>query len=149
MVRFVLILSLCFVLFSFNKEGEVIDMDSTLKIQLSNIRNDEGVVYVFVYCYENQYPYEPYKYYKFKKTNVKNGLLSLNIKGLDQNKEYAITLIDDENSNDDLDRWLGLPKEGFGFSNNVKPLFSLPKYSDLTFEYNSSKVLNVKLQYLL
>tara|TARA_R110001592_G_scaffold285327_2_gene553703 strand:+ start:845 stop:1162 length:318 start_codon:yes stop_codon:yes gene_type:complete len=37
---------------------------------------------------------------------------------------YAIKYFHDENSNDVLDNnWMGIPKEGFGFSNNTYGMF--------------------------
>lgn len=123
--------------------------NGTLDIALSNIRNTDGYIYIFIYSYENQYPYEPYKHYKVKKSKVKNGCLTARISELNLKNEYAITLIDDENDNEDLDRWLGIPHEGYGFSNNVKPLFSLPDYDELLFDFSQSTKLNVKVQYVL
>ena len=64
--------------------------------------------------------------------------------------KYAISILDDENSNDDLDRFLGIPTEGYGFSNNVKPLLSMPKYEELLFDLNQDYLcLKLKLQYVL
>lgn len=147
MYRHLLLLIFCLLLSSFKYKGDK-RLDS-LKVQLSNIRNNKGVVYVFIYSYSNQYPYNPYKYFKFEKKLVKEGVLKLNVRGLEVGKQYVLTLIDDENSNEDLDRFLGLPKEGFGFSNNIKPFLSLPKYDDLVFEFKSSESLSIKVQYLL
>jgi uncharacterized protein (DUF2141 family) len=42
---------------------------------------------------------------------------------------YAAVVIHDENSNMKLDRnFLGIPKEGFGFSNNPRVAFSAPPF---------------------
>jgi len=42
---------------------------------------------------------------------------------------YAIAVIHDENSNMQLDRnFLGVPKEGFGFSRNPRVAFSAPSF---------------------
>ncbi|MFK8037997.1 MAG: DUF2141 domain-containing protein [Crocinitomicaceae bacterium] len=122
---------------------------SDLHIQLKNIRNSDGVIYVFLYNYENQYPRAPLTYYKVGKSKVKNGNLTVKIPNIEYNPKYAITLIDDENDNEDLDRFLGLPTEGFGFSNNVRPLISLPDYNDLLFTFSSEKTIYIDLQYFL
>ena len=122
---------------------------SPIDIHLSNIRNAEGYIYIFIYTYKNQYPYEPYKYYKVAKNKINNGHLTARISNLNISGNCAISLIDDENSNEDLDRWLGLPTEGYGFSNNVTPLFSLPDYEDLIINLSTKKTLNIKVQYLL
>lgn len=42
---------------------------------------------------------------------------------------YAVAVLDDENSNMKLDRnFLGIPIEGFGFSNNPRVYFSAPSF---------------------
>ena len=120
-----------------------------LHIQLKNIRNNDGVIYVFLYNYENQYPRSPLTYYKVNKTKVSNGKLRVKVPNIDFNTKYVITLIDDENDNEDLDRFLGLPTEGFGFSNNVRPIISLPKYNELIFSFLSEKTIHIDLQYFL
>ena len=147
MTKVLIIFFLLTITFSFKTKTEV--AEGTLDINLTNIRNNDGYVYIFIYTYENQYPYEPYKHYKVSKSKVNNGKLKARIPNLEFKAKYAITLIDDENNNEDLDRWLGIPHEGYGFSNNIRPLLSLPDYSDLTFDFNTSKTLNVKVQYIL
>lgn len=126
-----------------------INSNHQIDINLSNIRNNEGYLYIFIYTYENQYPYEPFKYYKVAKNKVNNGKLTARINNLKLSEPCAFTLIDDENNNEDLDRWLGLPIEGYGFSNNVTPLFSLSDYEDLIITPKLHQTLEIKVQYLL
>ena len=43
--------------------------------------------------------------------------------------DYAVALYQDVNSNGQIDKRLfGMPKEPYGFSNNVRPKFSTPKF---------------------
>ncbi|WP_428375131.1 DUF2141 domain-containing protein [Lichenicoccus sp.] len=42
---------------------------------------------------------------------------------------YAVAIYHDENDNHHFDRnFLGLPAEGYGFSNNAAPLFAPPRF---------------------
>jgi len=134
---------------SIQKTKSIANKTGTLDISLSNIRNSDGYIYIFVYQYEDQYPYNPFKHYKVSKSKVNNGVLTARISNLPCKDNYVITLIDDENNNEDLDRWLGIPHEGYGFSNNVKPIFSMPQFNDLTFDFKQSKKMKIKLQYVL
>jgi uncharacterized protein (DUF2141 family) len=44
---------------------------------------------------------------------------------------YAIVVVDDENGNGDLDRnLLGIPTEGYGFSNGVRPTLRPPSFDE-------------------
>ena len=48
--------------------------------------------------------------------------------------EYAIAVFHDENGNGKMDKHLfGIPKEPYGFSNNFRPRFSAPSFSDCEF----------------
>jgi len=50
---------------------------------------------------------------------------------------YALAVIHDENMNGKLDtNWLGIPKEGYGFSNRAKALLSAPSFADASFQYD-------------
>lgn len=47
---------------------------------------------------------------------------------------YAIACFHDENANGQFDQnFLGIPQEGYGFSNNVHPLFRAPSFEAASF----------------
>jgi uncharacterized protein (DUF2141 family) len=47
---------------------------------------------------------------------------------------YAVAVFHDENANGKLDKnFLGIPREGYGASNNVRPKMSAPAFKDAAF----------------
>jgi uncharacterized protein (DUF2141 family) len=62
---------------------------------------------------------------------------------------YALALYHDENANSKLDRsGLGLPTEGFGFSNNPATVMSLPTFSSVRLNIpKAGLVTRVKMKY--
>jgi hypothetical protein len=62
---------------------------------------------------------------------------------------YALALIHDENMNGKLDtNWLGVPTEGYGFSNDVKALLGVPSFSAASFHYDGGTLdLTISLHY--
>ena len=62
---------------------------------------------------------------------------------------YALVTFHDENGNGKFDRnWLGMPKEGFAFSNNVRPVFSPPSFKAAAFDYAGGDLwLTVTMRY--
>ena len=44
---------------------------------------------------------------------------------------YAVVVLHDENSNNKLDRWLAVPKEGFGFSRNPLIKWRAPRFDEV------------------
>ncbi len=62
---------------------------------------------------------------------------------------YALAVIHDENMNGKLDtNWLGIPTEGYGFSNDAKGLFGAPSFSAARFPYDGRILdLTISLHY--
>ncbi len=62
---------------------------------------------------------------------------------------YALAVIHDENMNGKLDtNWLGVPIEGYGFSNDVKAVLGPPSFSDASFKYDGKILdLTIRLHY--
>ena len=62
---------------------------------------------------------------------------------------YAMVVIHDENMNGKLDtNALGIPKEGYGFSNNAKKWLGTPSFADAGFSYDGENVdLTMSLNY--
>lgn len=62
---------------------------------------------------------------------------------------YAVSVIHDSNENGELDsNFFGMPKEGFGFSNDAMGTFGPPSFDKAKFTISSPVVLTVKTRYL-
>ncbi len=63
---------------------------------------------------------------------------------------YAASVVHDENSNDELDtNFIGIPKEGYGFSRNAAGSMGPPKFRDAAFFVSpeGTKIQKIKLKY--
>jgi len=62
---------------------------------------------------------------------------------------YAVAIVHDENNNGRLDKnILGMPKEGYGFSRNVKPMMSAPSFSATSFQLGGkTKNISIRMRY--
>ena len=62
---------------------------------------------------------------------------------------YALAVIHDENSDGKLNtNWLGIPTEGYGFSNDAKALIAAPSFSAASFSYDGhGVVMTISLHY--
>jgi uncharacterized protein (DUF2141 family) len=62
---------------------------------------------------------------------------------------YALAVIHDEDMNGKLDtNWLGVPTEGYGFSNDAKAWLSAPAFSAASFQYDGQNLeLTISLRY--
>ena len=61
----------------------------------------------------------------------------------------ALAVIHDENRDGKLATdWMGLPKEGYGFSNDAKGTFGAPSFEAASFPYNGQSLqMTITLQY--
>ena len=62
---------------------------------------------------------------------------------------YALAVIHDENSNGKLGtNWLGIPTEGYGFSNDAKAMLGKPSFADASFSYDRQTLdMTISLHY--
>jgi uncharacterized protein (DUF2141 family) len=62
---------------------------------------------------------------------------------------YALAVIHDENRNGKLDtNWLGIPTEGYGFSNEAKALLGAPSFSAAKVRYDGGTLnMTITLHY--
>ena len=62
---------------------------------------------------------------------------------------YAMAVVHDENMDGKLDtNWLGIPTEGYGFSNDAKGLVGAPSFSAASFPYDGQNIdLTMSLHY--
>ena len=83
-----------------------------------------------------------------KKENIKNGTFEGQL-SLPEGV-YGLVFLDDENGDGEMtNNLLGLPKEGFGFSNFFLSGFKKPKFSEFSFTHTeNSEIIEVRLRYL-
>lgn len=115
-----------------------------LTIKISNIEKIKGEIKVGIFNTDTNFLKEGYaiKNYSIK---VENNTAILTITDLPKG-EYAITMYHDQNSDNECNRnFIGIPKEPYGFSNNIRPKMSAPKYKDCKFILSENKTLNIKL----
>lgn len=79
----------------------------SISLDSYNLRNNKGYLYIYPYNNPKQYPF---KHFKVKKTRVNMQHLKDSISLL-KSGDYAISVVDDENANADLDRFIGIPTE--------------------------------------
>ena len=115
-----------------------------LKITINNIKSVSGTINIGLYNNAGDFPEEE-KEYKLIILEVKALEITHTFKDLPQG-EYAIALYHDENKDDECNRnFFGIPKEGYGFSNNIKPTFSAPSFEDTKFQLEDSKSITISL----
>lgn len=102
---------------------------ATLEVTVSNLQKLSGVVVISLYNEEKAFPLEG-KEYKMLLIPAEAGSVSGTFHNL-RPGEYAVAVFHDKNADGICNLGLfGVPKEGFGFSRNYKPVLQAPKFKD-------------------
>ena len=121
-----------------------------ISVSIKDIKTPNGQILMGIYKDDISFDKElPYKKVQAFKTKISNGTLLVEVK-LEPGK-YGISLMDDENFNGKMDyNFIGIPKEGFGFSNYYHTGLTKPKLKSFAFEVieNKNTKVEVKMKYM-
>ncbi|MBL4794661.1 MAG: DUF2141 domain-containing protein [Pseudomonadales bacterium] len=128
-------------LFSFGAENSIGIEFSELTIEVINIANTKGDVYISLYDSADGFPVEEQKAIAVK--SVKLGLgdstsVKVTFSGLNEGY-YAAAAYHDKNTNGRLDKIFGIPREPYGATNDSKRKFSAPSFADAKIKINSNE----------
>ncbi len=117
----------------------------TLTISLEGVKSHDGHFYVAIYDHED----------RFRKEEMVFRELILPLSDFDgalvfedmPEGHYAVTLFHDVNDNGKLDtKFLGIPKEPYGFSNNPRITMKAPSFNKCKFYINQNTEINIELK---
>ena len=106
-----------------------------LTINIDGIKNNKGQAIVSLLDSEG-------KMITYKKEKIVDGKSTLIFENLKPGI-YGFKYCHDENNDGNINyNFIGIPKEGFGFSNNAKVKMKEPPFSETTFEINGDVTQN-------
>lgn len=123
-------------------------MESTVDIDLSGLRSTRGAVHV---CLTRKPSYFPDC--KSDPSALRQSAAAatprLHLDHVPPGR-YAIAVFHDENSNRSLDKFAGIPKEGFAFSRNPSIKFRAPRFEEVAIDLAPGiNQTRLKMHYLL
>lgn len=143
---------LIILLLTFAKVPEIIPRSgpvATLEITFTGIRSSKGLIAIGINSSPEGWPRKPDMDPNWKKTGIKDGRMTVKVEGLEYGT-YAVSMLDDENSNLEMDSFMGIPKEGFGFSNDARVRMSPPKFEECSFVIDEPlKKITIEVRYKL
>jgi uncharacterized protein (DUF2141 family) len=119
------------------------------QVKVTGIRSGKGTIILNVFKDNDTYDKEqPYKKFVFDKKTLTNGTLVVNCDLAPGT--YGITLVDDENGNGKIDKnFIGIPKEGFGFSNFFMEKMKKPSFDDFKVDLKAHNTkVDIKVKYM-
>jgi len=117
-------------------------------VSVEGFENDEGVCRLLLFENEKGFPDSREDAKLFFGGSIKNKKAEFSFKLFPGN--YAISVLHDENMNGEMDKnWLGIPKEGFGASNNLKIGFGPPGFREAIVILDEKNTrIKIKMNYM-
>ncbi len=119
-----------------------------ISVTVEGLKNTKGLVYVTLQNSAEMFESKTDKFYKVAVINIENGERNCMFENIPAGI-YAATILHDEDSNKKLTtNFIGMPTEGFGFSNNAKGKMSKPSFKVASFTVESGKTAEQKIKFI-
>jgi uncharacterized protein (DUF2141 family) len=119
-----------------------------LTLDIQGLRAPRGKLVVSIFADAKAFPGDPSKAIAKQEIDINQTEMQVSFKDLPAG-EYAVALHHDENGDGKMSyNFVGMPKEGFGFSRNGKVIFGPPSFSDakVTLSEEGTKA-EIKMKY--
>ncbi len=118
---------------------------STVEVVIKNIKGTTGNLRVALFNSEEQFLKTVYNGEIVK---ISGETMTVIFKDVPAGT-YGASAVHDENANGKMDTgMMGIPKEGFGFSNDAMGMFGPPKFKEASFTLPATKSVSVTLKYM-
>jgi uncharacterized protein (DUF2141 family) len=125
----------------------VFSQGSNLSVKVTNLKNTKGNLLFGIYNNGFKFPDKKYAYRgSIQKVNSTSQIYTFkNLKP----GNYAVAVIHDENKDQELSKnFIGIPKEGFGFSNNEIGMFGPPSFEKAAVSVKKDTTVIIKLRFM-
>ena len=120
----------------------------SIYISITDIRSDKGDVKISLFDQDDPFPGDHEKAVGRIITDIVGSKATAVFEDIPYG-EYAIAIMHDENANLVMDtNWIGIPKEGFGASNDAEGKMGPPKFKDAMFKLDKPELrMKIKMAY--
>jgi uncharacterized protein (DUF2141 family) len=141
---FVVVFSLSWIFFPFQKSSKTNTFDLTVKV--NSIQNNKGLIEFALYKNPAVFT-QAGKTHRLARIDAKVPEVKFQFTNLDA-VPYAIVVYHDVNSNKICDKNIfGIPTEAYGFSNNKRPKLSAPTFEECSVKLDKDKTISIKMVY--
>lgn len=120
-------------------EGDV----ASLRVTVENLKNRKGQVVVAVFASKADYLKRPVEEAMLE---IREDLTAETTFGDLPAGTYAIAVYHDKNGNGDLDTFLAIPREDYGFSNDARSLVGPPSFKSAAVELEAAQDAHITIR---
>lgn len=134
---------------SVSQAQSLLNLKSNLIVEVDGLKSQNGRVCASLFASSQGFPSEDERVLKRQCILASQNPLQITFDNLKVGS-YAVVMMHDENNDDEFNRdVVGLPLEGFGFSQNPEVVTSAPKFGEsAVFVVGGSTAIKIKLKYM-
>ncbi len=121
-----------------------------VEVTITGLRSSKGAIVIGIFKDDPTFQKEEaYASRNYQKRDIINGMMKVTLTL--EPGVWGLSVLDDENLSGLMEyNFIGMPKEGFGFSDYYHSGFSKPKFNDFKFtvEEGKNKKIVVKIRYI-
>jgi uncharacterized protein (DUF2141 family) len=119
-----------------------INAQNSIEVEISNFASDKGIAMVGLFNSEASFMDDGYM---GKEVEIKDNKAFARFKDIPDGT-YAILIYHDENKNGELDKFLGIPREDYGASNQAHSRLGPPRWQDARFEVKGGEIVKQSIK---
>ena len=117
---------------------------ASITVKITNIESTDGVIEIGLYNNVKKFS-KVGETHRMIRIKPKGKVITYKFKYLTSGN-YAFCIFHDQNDDGKCNKnLLGIPTEPYAFSNNFRPWFSKPKFSDCSFSVKDAKEISIKM----
>ncbi len=115
----------------------------TVVIEVNGLKNTDGQLFISLYNDADDFPKVDKEYLIIVVDSIPGTTVTVRFEDIPYG-DYAVAMFHDENRSGKIDKNIfGIPKEGYCFSRNFKPVLSAPDFVDCSFSLEADSVVIV------
>lgn len=145
-LKIIILLLSCFFFFTHKTtaQGDLSSETLDLNIRITNLKEVTGSIFIGVFNNKESFPKDGHQFRILYEAVTQNPM-TYTIEDLPVD-EYAVAVFQDINEDKECNlNFIGIPKEPYGFSNDIKPRFSAPSFKKTKFKLIKGDTLAIKL----
>ena len=129
-------------------QGLTYAQSGKISVEISGFQNTEGLARITLFNQNQGFPSKYQFGIRSKSIKLDTTTILVVFDSLAYG-EYAVSVLHDKNSNGKMDtNLIGVPREGYGVSNNVNPKMRAPRFEEALFFLNASEIrISILLSY--
>ncbi len=118
----------------------------SIHVTVDHLRNTKGHLLLSLYNSSDGFPGDAQKAVRKERVSISGSAVTVDFDNLPAG-DYAVAILHDENDDGKMNTtFIGLPKEGYGFSNDAMGTFGPPSFRKASFVHTATATTSITIR---